>query len=55
MNPYMTSTIALLLHDERLHEAERHHRVRGDHAPRRGWWRRRGERGPRRGDHSLAA
>jgi hypothetical protein len=59
MHPYLNVYTALLLNEERLREAERHRRNYGDHGtaarqPR--WWRRRrDDRGPRRGDHTLAA
>jgi hypothetical protein len=54
MHPYLNSAIMLLLHDERLREAERHRRL--PTVPGQSWWRRwRDDRRPRRGDHDLAA
>jgi hypothetical protein len=58
MHPYLNAWTALLLNEERLREAERHRRNYGDRGTARPtrWWRRRGDdRGPRRGDHTLAA
>jgi hypothetical protein len=57
MHPYFNTTVVLLVHEERLREAERHRRNRPQRQePRRPrWWRRHGDGGLRKSDHTLAA
>jgi hypothetical protein len=56
MHPYFNIAAVLLVQEERLREAERHRRHRVDRQKPAGprWWHWRGNRGPRRGDHTLA-
>jgi hypothetical protein len=64
MQPQLNAWAALLLHEERLREADRHRRNTGERrrSRLRRWWDGRGRGGPggrggrglRRGDHTLA-
>jgi hypothetical protein len=57
MHPYLNVTVALLVQEERLREAERHrrHRAGRQRPPEPRWWHWRGNHGLRKSDHTLAA